>query len=212
MSIDRPPPPSPPERAATRRRRQQQLGSVTVLLGLLLATLVFGDRSFFAGLAGTSPSQRQAALLELLDGIDRSELAMGAFNDGVGTALAEAEAREDALSAAVAAALTGVDALRAVRTELVPRTGDGPVDAVREAYLPHLDSWVDYLSAVAERPELLFDGTGQQPFLLLINATATEFREATEAMIATEPGEDVVELAELILDRGFRGFEGEADL
>jgi hypothetical protein len=86
------------------------------------------------------------------------------------------------------------------------------VDAVREAYLPHLDSWVDYMAAVAERPELLFDGNDQQPFILLINATATTFREATEAMLATGPGEDVVELAERILDRGFRGFEGEADL
>ena len=191
----------------------RQLGGGTMLLiGLLLAMLVFGDRSFFAGLAGTSASQRQAALLELLDGIDRSELVMEAFNDGVGTAFAEAATRDDALSAAADAARTGVDALRAVRTELVPSAGDGTVDAVREAYLPHLDSWVDYLSAVADRPELLFDSTDQQPFLLLINATATTFREATEVMIATEPDEDVVELAELILDRGFRGFEGEADL
>lgn len=183
-----------------------------LLVGLLLATLVFGDRTFFAGVTGTSASQRQAALLELFDGIDRSELAMGAFNDGVGTALAEATTRDGGLAAAAAIARTGVDALSAVRAELVPSSGDGTVDAVRAAYLPHLDSWVDFMAAVAERPELLLDGNDQQPFLLLINATATTFREATEAMLATEPGEDVVELAEMILDRGFRGFEGEADL
>jgi hypothetical protein len=213
VSIDPPPPLSPPERAAARLRRRRRLGTGAMLLaGLLLAVLVFGDRTVLSGFMGTSASQREAALLELLDGIERSESAMETFNDDVSAALAEGATAEAAFNAVVVIARTGVEALSAVRAELVPTTGDATVDAVREAYLPHLDSWVDFMGAVAERPDILFDRDAQQPYLLLINATATTFREATEAMIATEPGEAVVELAEMILDRGFRGFEGEAEL
>jgi hypothetical protein len=213
VTIDAPPPPSPPERAAARLRFRRRLRVGALLLVALLGlALLLSERSPFGREAGMSASDRQEALMALLDGIERSELAMETFNDVLAEAIAEASTSEEVRAAVTRIAREGGEQLREVRVELVPLAEDAAVDAVRDAYLPHLDAWADFMRAVEERPELLFDPAGQQPFLLLINATATTFREATEAMIAAGPGEEVAERADAILTRGFRGFEGEADL
>jgi hypothetical protein len=208
-----PPPPSPPERAAARGRRRRRLRQAVLVLAVVALTVVVLGERWSADLDGASSgADRRTALLTLLDAIDRSELAMEAFNDAVAATLADATSLETALDASAAIASVSADELTTLRAELVPAAGDATVDSVRDAYLPHLDSWIDFVTAVAQRPQLLIDRADQQPYLLLINATATTFREATEAMIATGPDEDVVTLAEMILDRGFRGFEGDPAL
>jgi hypothetical protein len=75
------------------------------------------------------------------------------------------------------------------------------------AYLPHLDSWIDYLAAVAEEPALLFSRDEQQPYILRINATAEAFAVwRSRTLLADGPlHPSIADLAERILDDGFRG-------
>ena len=95
---------------------------------------------------------------------------------------------------------------------MVEQRGHPAIDDVRTAYLPHFDAWIDYLSALAERPELLFADEEQQPFLLDINATAADFSDALEALLASDPVAEVAQLAERILDDGFRGMGADAEV
>jgi len=161
--------------------------------------------------APAEPSVRDAALVELLEGIIASESIMLAFNDEVGERLDGATDEAVALAAVASAAADGATGLRAARPALLEQTGDQVVDDVRSAYIPHLDSWIDYLAALAERPGLLFTRDDQQPFLLLINSTAEAFADELEALLASGPSPEVAALAERILDDGFRS-EREADV
>jgi hypothetical protein len=155
--------------------------------------------------SGAVESERATQLVELLRDITGTEGVMLAFDESVGEALDAVPDQETALGRISDAAAAGADALAARRPAIVDRRAGGPVDDVRTAYLPHLDSWIEYLSAVAERPELLFSRSDQQPYILRINATAEVFREALEDLLASGPAPEVAELAERILDDGFRG-------
>jgi hypothetical protein len=156
-------------------------------------------------------NERDAALLELLEAIVASEGIMLAFNDEVVERLDGVTDEAVALAAIASAAADGADGLRDARPGLLDLTGDRTVDDVRSVYIPHLDSWIDYLAALAERPALLFTSDEQQPYLLLINATAEAFADGLEALIATDPSPAVAELAERILEDGFRS-ERDADV
>lgn len=228
--IDEPgPPPAPmppsssawaqgPDRASVQRPRRGPR-----ILRALLAVLLLGS-GFVAGLAaaertalpspfrdGTAEVAAEEVLLEgLLTDVAASEGVMLRFNDAVEATLDDAQdpAQDDeeseVLRAIALAAAEGVGGLGALRPAIDAREGDERLVAVRVAYLPHLDSWIDYLDALAQDPALLFTVEAQQPFLLRINATAETFGDALEALIATEPSPAVVELAERILDEGFR--------
>ena len=222
------PPPTPFERSrplgsSDRRRR---LGARTVIVGLslagaatgLVAGLVLSDSVSLTGARtdgqeSTPPDEVAAsALVVLLEDIIGSEGIMLAFNDGVGASLREAQDEATALAAIAAAASEAAADLVAARPGIVERSGGGSVDDVRSAYLPHLDAWIDYLEALAERPVLLFSDGEQQPFLLLINSTAVDFSDALEAVLAQDLAPEVAELVERILDDGFRGFGENAQL
>jgi hypothetical protein len=205
--------PSPTPRARPRLRLALvALVSAVVgfIAGLALADVVELPALSRAG-GPTELTERDRALVELLEGIVASEGIMLAFNDDVGERLEGATDEESAFAAISSAAADGAAGLRAARPELVEQTGDPAVDDVRAAYIPHLDSWIDYLAALVERPELLFLRDDQQPYLLLINSTAEAFAEALETLIASGPAPEVIALAEQILDDGFR-FEREADV
>jgi len=210
---------SPSVRPAVEARRRPH---VPLPLTIVLSAIV----GFVAGIASadvvplpdppwrTAPAEqtvRDAALVELLEGIIASESIMLLFNDEVGERLDGATDEAVALAAIASAAADGAAGLRAARPELLIQTGDQVVDDVRGAYIPHLDSWIDYLAALAERPGLLFTRDDEQPFLLLINSTAEAFADELEALLASDPSLSVAELAERILDDGFRS-EREADI
>jgi hypothetical protein len=161
--------------------------------------------------AVAAPSEREVELVMLLEGIVASEDIMLAFNDRVAEELEGATDEAAVLAAISAAAGVGADGLRAARPVLVAPAGDRVVDDVRDVYVPHLDSWIDYLAALAQRPGLLFTQDDQQPYLLRINATAEAFADALEELLSTAPSPEVVGLAEGILDAGFRS-EREADV
>jgi len=154
--------------------------------------------------SASSQGEREAALVTLLEDIVASEGIMLVFNDELTDLFDGAPDMGVAAGSIASAAEDGADGLRSMRPGLVAPAGDRAVDDVRSAYIPHLDSWIDYLSALAVSPELLFSPADQQPYLLLINSTAEAFADALEALLATDPPEEVVELAERILDEGFR--------
>jgi hypothetical protein len=202
-----------------RRQRRVPL-PLTILLAAVIGFVVgiasadvvpLPELPWRAAPAPAEQTVRDAALVELLEGIIASESIMLTFNDEVSERLEGATDEAVALAAIASAASEGAAGLRAARPGLLERTGDQVVDDVRSVYVPHLDSWIDYLAALAERPGLLFTRDEQQPFLLLINSTAEAFADELEALIASGPSVEVAELAERILDDGFRS-EREADI
>jgi hypothetical protein len=221
---DAPPPPTPFERAeqqaTARTRRVRRRRRTVALLGVLLvgavsagAWLALGGPRGGGGPTGATAPTRDEALLQLFVDVQRSEGVMLGYYEQLEAELSDpAMAPEAALAIIATAAAEAVDGLQDVRASIVPLAGDAVVDDVRAAYLPHLDSWLDYLEAVAGDPELELDPDRSRatPFTLLINATARAFRTATEELLATAPSEEVRRLAEEILDEGFRGFDEEA--
>jgi hypothetical protein len=206
-----------PARPVHRRRtfRIALLMLVAATVGFV-AGLAAPDDLRLTGVLGGAPSvdgsERDAGLVRLLELIIRTEGEMLAFNDAVGDRLRDAQDEETALRAIASAAVIASDELIGLRPLVVEQTGHPAIDDVRTAYLPHLDSWIDYLSALAERPGLLFSRDEQQPFLLSINATAADFSDALEELLASEPAAEVAELAERILDDGFRGPDADAQV
>lgn len=159
-----------------------------------------------AGRSATAPGgvdpAADAALLELLAAVDASELGMLAF-DAAAEAAFEDATSEDQLRALVGtAAADAVAELRRGRVGLEGPLEVGAAEAVRAAYLPHLDAWIAYLAAVAEDPGTLFD-PAQEALILRINATAGVFSAALEEAVTAGVGPEVEAAARAILDRGF---------
>lgn len=198
-----------------RRGRTALLVLLGVLIGFI-AGLIAADHVTLPGGVGRDPSaveaEGDAGLVTLLELITRTEGEMLAFNEAVGDRISEADTEEVALAAIASAAAGAAERLVGLRPDLVEQDGLASIVAVRTAYLPHLDSWIGYLSALAERPEMLFTQDEQQPYLLAINATAADFSDALEDLLATDPAPGVVELAERILDDGFRGMGSDAQV
>ena len=213
------PPPTPFERATAtpRRRRGRGLAVAVAAVALLAigAALVTG-RWEPLGLASDPDAAAapdpavDAALLAVLDMVDGAELAMLAFDDAAGDALADATSEEEALAGIATAAAAGAAELEALRPGLAAPSDMAPAEAVRAAYLPHLDAWITYMAAIAAAPTTVFDATGE-PLSLRINATAGVFAAALEEAVAAGVGPDVEEAARAILDRGFPDRE-DADL
>ena len=148
--------------------------------------------------------EQDAAMVALLEDVVRTEGVMLDFNEVVAERLEGARGEEEALAIVARAAASGVGGLEALRPLIVDGAGGPEVEEVRTVYLPHLDSWIEYLSAIADEPLLLFDRDDQQPYILRINATADAFRIALEELLERGPSAPAARLAERILDDGFR--------
>ena len=215
------PPPAPgtrwdvgPDTASVARPRRRR--GAAVLVGVLVVVAAGGG--FVGGLAASdrivvpellrdravADAEREADMTGLLEDIIRTEGVMLAFNEEVAQELEGAQDEASARAAIAAAAARGAGGLSALRPLILERPAGGRVEGVRIVYVPHLDAWVEYMAALAERPELLFADEEQQPYLLLINATAEDFGDVLEELLATGATDRVAELAERILDDGFR--------
>jgi hypothetical protein len=172
-----------------------------VIGGLLAADVVV--RPDALRVPATVDAERNTELVALLVDVTRTEGVMLAFNEVIGERLQGVEDEATARAVISRAAAEGVGGLVALRPVIVAREG-GRTGEIRDVYLPHLDSWIDYLAAVADEPGLLFASDEQQPYILLINVTAEAFRDALEDLLADAPTPAVAELAERILDDGFR--------
>lgn len=147
--------------------------------------------------------------LRLMARIDASEQAMLAFQLGVGDVFVEADPGDiDATFDAVAALATrSIDALSVLRDQM---TGDAAVDtsgaatgAVRDTYVVHLDSWVDYLTAIADEPRLITGSLAE--FTIRINATGDAFVRAVDELIDEGVHVEVGRVGRAIVERGFAG-------
>ncbi len=202
------PAPSAPGPSVERRQRRVPF-PLTILLAAVIGFVVgiasadvvpLPELPWRGALAPAEQTVRDAALVELLEGMIASVSIMLALNDEVSERLGRATDEAVALAAFDSVASEGADGLCAARPGPLERTGDKVVDEVRSVYVPHRDAWIDYLAALAQRPGLL-----------LINSTAEAFADELEALIASGPSEEVAELAERILDDGFRS-EREVDI
>jgi hypothetical protein len=211
------PPPTPLARAAeaaTRRRRRRTLGvlaAAAALVGLTAAALLFAPALPFAASDPAADGTRDAALLTLLTEVEAAEAQMFAFFTARGAAMAAAGSREERLSAVATAAADSAAALRTARAVIEIPSRDTVADGLRTVYLTHLDAWIAYLAAIADDPEIQMSEQSGQVYLVAINATADDFRVATEEVVAAGPADEVVALAEEILDAGFRSSGGDAD-
>jgi len=99
----------------------------------------------------------------------------------------------------------GRDDLLEVRDRLDDELDVDGAEEVRDRYVAHLDSWADYMAAVAEDPGVLGgEGTGAG-FTVVINATADAFARTLEEELPDTADASVRAYASDLLDRGFRG-------
>lgn len=155
---------------------------------------------------GDLTAAEAAAHRDLFEGIDASERTMIALNDdlpGSVEDLSEAELGEVRDAAGARAS-----ELRSIREDLISfdDADSDAVAAIRDAYVPHLDAWVDYAEAVSGDPTLLDRPDAALPYFDAINFTAEDFT----ASVATNLDDDrvpsdVADLAEEIVERGFSG-------
>lgn len=151
------------------------------------------------------------ALQDVLQEIDASERAMLQFQLTVARA---AESQGDDAAEVVEAARTTVERLEEIRGQLSSQELGAdrlqPARATREAYLAHLDAWVEHLEAVTEDPSLA-GGEAPRSAYEDINATAAEFAEQLRRAVPEDAPPDLEALAALILGRGFeRGSDSTA--
>lgn len=153
---------------------------------------------------------RDRELAAVLIDVDGAERVMLRFDDEVSTAFDAVDPEDPAtfdaaLATTRAAAARGVDGLDALRPRLAVPADDVDTEAVRAAYLAHLDAWRTYLASIAAAPGRLVTPGATDTDTLLINVTAEAFRRAVEDRLPADLDPEVAAFAEAILDRGFRG-------
>jgi hypothetical protein len=147
-----------------------------------------------------------AVYADLLLEVDRSERVMIGFQDDLTDAFGSAGAGPDGDLAGTVRTIAAErrDELLDVRDGLLAEVDDDGADVVRERYLAHLDSWSDYMEAVAEDPEVLAGEGADGGFTVVINQTADAFARALDEQLPADADAEVQNFAEGILDRGFR--------
>lgn len=155
----------------------------------------------------------QAQSEAVLETIDTSEERMIAFQEVVFAALGENGSVGDAAADIAQEAQDAGDDLTQLRSDLRALAGgqqdefEGLRD-IRDTYADHMDAWIDYLDAVAGSPALAApDAEGAAPLWREIEVTGDDFVEAVETGLPEGLPRDLQDLAEFIVERGFRGFE-----
>lgn len=142
----------------------------------------------------------------LLVDIDASERTMIGFQDAIlETLLGGSASDPDQLVAELSAtAAASADRLEEIRQELKAPLDDAGAGEVRDRYVEHLDTWVDYIRAIEQQPSLLDPGADTDRFTLAINVSADAFSRELQAQLPAEVDVEVARFADEILDRGFR--------
>ncbi len=146
----------------------------------------------------------------LLTDVDASEREMIGFQTDVGEALSGAASGPEGLAAVAGVAADRERGLLAVRDRLEDPLDDPGAEEVRQRYVEHLDSWADFMGAVAEDPLRILEQS-ESGATVAINRTADRFARALEAELPDDIDAEVARFADGVLDRGFRGF-GVADV
>lgn len=148
----------------------------------------------------------------LLVDIDAAEQVMITFQSGISEAFGTPGADpEDLLAQIEGIARQQRTELLEVRDRLTTALDDPGADTVREHYVAHLDTWVDYMGAIEDDPRVLAREGSDAGYTVAINATADAFARSLADELPGELDTDVRRFAEGILDRGFRS-AGHADV
>ena len=147
----------------------------------------------------------ETRIADLLLDIDASERVMLGFQLDVRELVSggiDLDAPDELFAGLRAAGERGVVALELLRERMEDPQEDARAEAVREAYVVHLDSWVRYMAAVADDPQILLRDTSR--YTVDINRTADIFVRATEELLETaDLDRELRRYAEAIVGRGF---------
>jgi len=145
----------------------------------------------------------EAVVLRLLLDIDASERVMIAFQRDVVAVFEDGDNVAGMLDAVSALAAESIEDLLVLRELLIEPIDDPALRNVATTYVAHLDTWVDYLEALEEQPQLL--GGDMVRYTLPINATGGQFSRALNARIEANDGLDqrLIDFAVAIIERGF---------
>ena len=145
-------------------------------------------------------------IAELLLDIDASERVMLGYQLDTQEAFrgdVDPDDPAELLSAIEAAARAGLDDLEVLRGRLsTPQPGPA-AEGVRDSYVLHLDSWVDYLSAIEDDPRIVLGDLTR--YTVHINRTGNDFVRAVDTLRETDVDDAVGDYAQQIVDRGFSG-------
>lgn len=147
----------------------------------------------------------ETRIAELLSDIDASERVMLGFQFDVRELVSggiDLDDPDEVFAGLRAAGERGVVALELLRERMEDPQEDARAEEVREAYVVHLDSWVRYMAAVADDPQILLRDTSR--YTVDINRTADLFVRATEELLETaDLDRELRRYAEAIVGRGF---------
>jgi hypothetical protein len=149
-------------------------------------------------LSGLDEAQRVIA--DMLLDIDASERAMLGFQLDARSAFEEAGDPDELDARLRSAATLGLEALALLRDRLESAQDDPWAEHVRDTYVVHLDSWVRYLEAVQDDPEVLLGDTTR--YTIDINRTGAAFVRAVEEA-PDGLDDEVARFAEDLVARGF---------
>lgn len=159
-------------------------------------------------------------LARVLIAIDESELAMLTYDEELTEAFGGVGEDDDGgvpdlggvLALVSEAAGRGEAALTTIAERLGVPSTDAGAEAVRAAYLPHLEAWRVHMARVAATPDVLLAEDATEADTAEINVTADAFRRRLEEVLEGDVDPEVAAFAEAILDRGFRGYERDAEV
>ncbi|MEX0831507.1 MAG: hypothetical protein WD007_02795 [Nitriliruptoraceae bacterium] len=145
----------------------------------------------------------EAVVLRVLLDIDASERVMIAFQRDVVAVFEDGDNVAGMLDGVSALAADSIADLLVLRDLLNEPIGDPAMRDVATTYVAHLDTWMDYLEALEEQPQLL--GGDMVRYTLPINATGGKFSRAVHARIEANDGLDqrLIDFAVAIVERGF---------
>lgn len=141
---------------------------------------------------------------ELFTAIETSEGEMIALSTA--TPVSTQDLDEAGLAAFEETATEHVAELERVHDQLeaLDTAGDEDVTAIRDAYLAHLEDWIDWGRAVAADPTLVDRPEAAGPYFDAINFSADGFSTAVASNLDRESApSDVVDLADGIIRQGF---------
>lgn len=159
----------------------------------------------------------QAQAEAILQTIDASEQRMIQFQFAIFDELEEDGSVGIGAEAIARAAQSAGDDLTGIREQLLEMgAGDGAdfvgLRAVRDSYAVHMIAWIDYLDAVVARPSLAStDAPDAEPHWDDINDTGFVFVDEMRDGLPDGLPSRLTDLADLIVERGFGGWERDRD-
>lgn len=154
----------------------------------------------------------EAQTSAVLETINASEERMLAFQEVVFSGIGDDGTVGDAAAEIGQEAQDAGNDLTAMRSDLRALAGgeaegfDGLRD-IRDTYAAHMDAWIEYLDAVAGSPALAApDSPDAQAFWREIELSGDDFVQAVESGLPADLPNDLEELANFIVERGFGGF------